>query len=77
MRMLLAPRFTGRTGIVAYTALGYIALSLHHWLYAPVLADSSSVVHNALAFANLAAGTWCFLLALAAAFRGPARATKH
>jgi len=49
---------------VVYTALGYVALSLHNGVFAPDLAEEPTNMRAVLVLFNLAAGTWCFLRAI-------------
>jgi len=48
----------------AYTGLGYLALVLHHWVFAPQMAESVTGMRVVLVLVNLAAGSWCFIRAL-------------
>jgi hypothetical protein len=53
---------------IAYTVLGYLSLFIHEGLFAPTLASGSNTARSVLALVNLAAGSWCFLRALRAAW---------
>ena len=53
-----------RLSTLAYTALGYLALGLHHLLYVPGLAEDPSWSRGAVVLLNLAAGAVCFVCAL-------------
>ena len=52
----------------AYTALGYLSLIIHDVLFARSLGVGATTLHAVLALLNLAAGSWCFLRALRAAW---------
>ncbi|MGH8019982.1 MAG: hypothetical protein ACREIA_17230 [Opitutaceae bacterium] len=47
-----------------YTLLGYLALGIHGWIFAPGLEGNGSAGQVALVMLNLLAGSWCFLNAL-------------
>lgn len=50
-----------------YTALGYLALAIHRWVFSPDLGHFATNLQLALVMCNLVAGTCCFLRALRAA----------
>jgi hypothetical protein len=52
----------------SYTVLGYIALGIHRWIFAPGLEQVTSAVAILLVMTNLIAGSWCFIRALRAAW---------
>lgn len=45
---------------VVYTALGYISLALHHWVFFPGRAAQGIDLGLFLMLANLVAGGFCF-----------------
>ena len=62
--MLGTPIRHGFPTFAAYTALGYLALILHHWVFGPDIAEAVTAPRIALVMANLFAGGWCFLRAI-------------
>ncbi len=70
-RVSTIPRKAGRRALefLVYTAMGYAALAIHRWVFAPALSELSSALQVLLVFANLGAGAWCFSQALRMAWR--------
>lgn len=52
----------------AYTALGYLALAIHQWVFVPDIEDVPSGLQISLVMVNLIAGFFCFTRALRAAW---------
>jgi hypothetical protein len=60
---------------LAYTALGYVALVLHNWVFVTDPAAPMTRLRSALIMVNLLAGSWCFLRALLSAWQVGGRPT--
>jgi hypothetical protein len=64
-----APTSRSSPVFLAYTGLGYVALSLHNWVFVTDPAAPMSGLQSVLIMANLIAGSWCFMRALFAAWQ--------